>query len=199
MKHQRQIGQRQDFMGLDKGFVGEALDQRQCQQHHADVKSPFTDRFRRVAQAAQTGQPAAGLLCHGWAGAARRQGQPTQTHQPTGRLRPNPVDHADRQRRNAQPFVQPVHLVQPFQHRLQPDGAGRQNQRCAHGGNSQNTCVVGSRASNRQKRDVAGQQGIGHHPQAGQQKEQSNQGIFDVFHTPIIGPSSQRGIDFLQS
>src|SRR5690606_31144266 len=139
----RQIDQRQQAMALVEQPVGKAFDQCQGNQQYGRIESPFADAFRQPALAAQKG-----FQCRQVGAAALgRSGDPAPAHRPLRPLDYQPVQHGQQQRADAQPFVQPVHLVQPVQPSLQPAWPQGQQHGQAHAADGQNTRELSQQAT----------------------------------------------------
>ena len=164
---------------LGEQAIGKALDQRQRDQHHGGVESPFAQVFGGVAPAAQHGFDAAGF---GRLPAARGPGQPTPADRPLGALGPQPVHGAGNERAHAQPLVQAVHLVQPAQLRLQPHRPHRQHHGQRHHAHDQHPAVLHPHGAKREVAGLRGPQRVGQQPQAAQGGQKAPEHPDHSFH-----------------
>jgi hypothetical protein len=97
------------------------------------------------------------------------------------------VQHRQHQGADAQPFVQPVHLVQPAQPSLKPARPDGQQQRRTHHADGQHTAVLHHHCPQCEIVERLRRQRIGQQPEAGQQQKQSPQAEFDRFHDVLSG------------
>ena len=170
-------------MRLDEQAVGKVFDQCQYQQEQCDVKSFFSQFFRKPALAAQPCFQGAGYLrcTAGWA-ATSRAFEPAPAHHPFAALGPPPVQQAADQGHDAQPFVQAIHLVQPVECAFQPYGAHGQQHADAHGANGDDAAVLYEHAPEGEIAQRLRPQRVGQQPQAGCEQQKSPEGDFDVSH-----------------
>lgn len=120
MEHQHQVGDGDQLVCLGEPVVGNALDEGHDDQQRRAVEP--TRPNSRPDGAVRAARFPADRCRPGVARAGGRTIQPRLLH-PLGALRQPPVRHRGQQRRDAQPFVQPVHLVQAVQARFQPPRA----------------------------------------------------------------------------
>ncbi|MND65580.1 hypothetical protein D3C80_569560 [compost metagenome] len=140
VEHQHQIECRQHSVGLGKPVVREALDQGQDDQHADGVERPFPQGFGQAALAAQRLLDRAQFRRR--TAALGRLDQPAPADRPLGALGPDPVHAGEQQGADAEPLVQPVHLVEPAQQRLRAARAHGQHHRHAHGGDGDDAGVL---------------------------------------------------------
>src|SRR3546814_11929984 len=89
--------------------VGNALDERDGDQRNHGIKGPLAQTLRRVAE---TGEQGLDRIACGRLRATRRSFEPAPPHGPFRTLRPQPVRDGRDQCRDAEPFVETIHLVQ---------------------------------------------------------------------------------------
>ena len=177
--HQRQIRHRQQRVRFGKPAVGKALDERQHDERRAAVKGPFA---QRIGQPFLAVEPQLNRIGHLRARPALGAHQPAPAHHPLGAQRQPPVRHRSGQRRNAQPLVQAVGLVQPVQPALGPGRARGQHEDDAHRPNGQHPRPLhGHRAEGEVVKRLRPQR-IGQQPQARQAQQNGPEGDADVFH-----------------
>ena len=186
MPCQHQIRNGQPLVRAYKPVIRKALHEGQHHQHQRGIEGPLA---QRLGQPALRAQPllqrqdlirAATVLLP--AAAAHRPLQPAPAHHPLGALRPPPVQHAGHQRRDTQPLVQAVHLVEPVQRTLQPTGADRQHHGQAHGAKGDHAAVLHEHGTERKVPPRFGKQRVCHQPQAGQQHQAAPQRHAYPFH-----------------
>src|SRR5690606_38403134 len=93
---------------LGKQSVGDALDQRQDDEDNRNIESPFAQAF---GEAALVVKKSFQWLLHSL-GAFLRFYQPAPTHCPFWPFGSQPVENGKNQCAHAEPFMQPVHLVE---------------------------------------------------------------------------------------
>ena len=179
VEDQRQVGDGQQAVGLEEQAVGEALGERDHDQHHRRVEGPLAHRFREATLGAEEDLDRVGerrlrppLGLH----------QPAPAHRPLRALRPQPVDHREHQAGDAQPLVQAVGLVQPVEQRLHPHRAQRQDHAHAHDADADHAGVVDRHRAQGKVFIAVGQQRIGHPPQQAEQQQQPSVRKPDVVH-----------------
>jgi hypothetical protein len=92
------------------------------------------------------------------------------------------VQQADDQGRDAQPFVQPVHLVESAERPFDAARAQRQQQRQAHRTDSDDAAVLHEGASQREVAEGLRPQRVGQQPQEREQQQKGGQQALDSLH-----------------
>lgn len=148
MEDQNEIDQRQKPMRPVEEAVGNTLDERDRDQRNHGIKGPLAQALRRVAEIGEQGFDR--IAC-GRLRATRRSFEPAPSHGPFRTLRPQPVNDCRDQCRNAEPFVDPIHLVQPAQPMLRPARADGEDHRDAHADDRQDTAILHRCVADREK------------------------------------------------
>ena len=188
---QRQVGHGQQVMDFKEMAVRKALDQGQNHQRQRRVKRPFADALGQMALVQK--ELLDQIRRQGGSGRAHRALQQPPAHQPFGSLGHQPVSHGQRQPRNAQPFVQAVHLVEAAQIRFEHDGANGQQHRHAHDADAQHAGVLHQHRPPTEQATQARPVGlIGEPPETCEQQQVNPENTFYGLHLTLLFAGFQR-------